>query len=294
MPYVTHVAIQVLLFIGLAYALDLVLGTTGILNICHAGFYGIGAYTAAILSLAYHSPLSLEIAVAAVTAASVAMLISLPSIRLHDDVFVLASFAFQVVISQVMLNWRSVTNGALGMSGIPAPILLRHSVQEKKVLFLLILAIIVCIVWTVRTLQRSPFGRVLYAIRSDETLAQALGKPTVKYKMDAFVISGVLASAAGVLYAHYMTFIDPSSFDANVSIMFVTLVIVGGAGSKWGPAFGALLVVLLPEALRFLPISSSVGPNLKQVIFSIGLVLILIFRPQGLAGKHEFGRIVDQ
>jgi len=294
MPYLIHVAIQLLLYVGLAYALDLVLGTTGILNVCHAGFYGIGAYTAAVLCQTYHSPLWFEFAIAGLVAAIAAVLISLPSMRLHDDFFVLASFALQVILSQLMLNWKSVTNGALGISGIPAPILWRHNVLGKTDLLLLTLAIVGCIVWSVRNLQSSPFGRALCAIRADEILAQALGKPTVKYKMAAFVISGSLASAVGVLYAHYMTFIDPSSFDANVSITFITLVILGGAGSRWGPALGAALVVLLPEGLRFIDIPNSVGPNVKQIIFSVCLLLVLIFRPQGLAGHHEFGRFTTE
>lgn len=294
MAYVIHIAIQLLLYMGLAYALDLILGTTGILNICHAAFFGIGAYTAALLSHAHPSLLWLEFALAGVAAALLAAFISLPSMRLHDDYFVLASFAFQVSFSQLTLNWNSVTNGALGISGIPAPVLWGQDAAGKSGIFLLALAVIGCVVWSVHRVQRSPFGRVLCAIRSDEILAQALGKPTVKYKVAVFMMSGVFASASGVLYAHYMTFIDPNSFNAGVSITFITVVILGGAGSKWGPAFGALLVVLLPEGLRFIDIPSAIGPNVKQVIFSICLLLVLIFRPRGLAGHQEFGRVTKR
>jgi branched-chain amino acid transport system permease protein len=141
----------------------------------------------------------------------------------------------------------------------------------------------------IRRIATSPFGRVLRGIRSDETLAQAMGKDSNRFKMMAFVVTSVIASCVGVTYAHYFRYVDPTMFDVQQSVLVMSMVIVGGAGSLYGPLVGALALVVLPEALRFFKVPNVIGPELKQIMLSAILLCILLYRPRGLAGRYRFG-----
>ncbi len=142
----------------------------------------------------------------------------------------------------------------------------------------------------VRRITTSPFGRVLRAIRDDEGFTQATGKNTLRFKVGAFAVSATLAAAAGSLYAHYVTYVDPTSFTVTESILVISMVIIGGAGSPWGPLIGAAILVTLPEALRFLGLPSSLAANLRQVFYGALLVAMMMLRPKGLVGRYGFGQ----
>jgi branched-chain amino acid transport system permease protein len=143
------------------------------------------------------------------------------------------------------------------------------------------------IVWRVTT---SPFGRVLHAIREDEVFAKALGKNTLWFKITVFAVSAALPASAGSLYAHYITYIAPTSFTVMESILIISMVIIGGAGSLWGPLIGAFVLVTLPEALRFVGLPSAVAANMRQIIYGSLLVVMMMVRPRGLVGRYAFGR----
>jgi branched-chain amino acid transport system permease protein len=140
----------------------------------------------------------------------------------------------------------------------------------------------------VRRLVRSPYGRVLKAIREDEKFAQSLGKNVNCYKIQVFVLGGMLAAIAGTLYAHYVRFIDPTGFTVLESILITSMVILGGAGSLRGPVLGAAILVVFPEALRFLGLPGSVAANLRQIFYGSLLILVMLYRPQGLIGEFGF------
>lgn len=142
----------------------------------------------------------------------------------------------------------------------------------------------------IRRLVNSPFGRVLRAIRENEIFALSLGKDIARYKVLVFMVGAGMAAVAGSLYASYISFIDPTSFTVMESIFIISIVIIGGAGSLGGPVIGAVLLVILPEALRFLGFPSSEAANLRQIVYGILLVLVIIVRPQGLVGRYGFGR----
>lgn len=150
---------------------------------------------------------------------------------------------------------------------------------------ILVGAIALLAVMFVKQLVNSPFGRVLKAIREDEVFAQSLGKNVTRYKLSAFLIGGALAGVAGVLYAHYVSFIDPTSFTVGESIFMLTIVIVGGTGSITGSVVGAALLVIIPEALRFLGVPSTIAANLRQILYGALLVVCMMFRPQGILGE---------
>ena len=218
------------------------------------------------------------------------LLISLPSLRLHDDYFVIATFGFQMILVSIFNNWIDLTRGPLGIPGIPRPSLFGWTVQSQ-VGFVVISTVLAALAYTVvGRITWSPFGRVLRAIREDEVFAEAVGKSTLCFKATAFAVSAALAAAAGSLYACYMSFIDPTSFTVMESILVISIVIIGGTGSVWGPLVGAAVLVTLPEALRFLGLPSSVAANLREIFYGCLLVAMMMKRPRGLLGQYGFGR----
>ena len=290
MEYLGHVLVLVAIYTLLAASLDLLAGQTGILSIAHAAFYGLGAYASALLAVRLGAPFIVGLLAGMVVAVLVSFVVSLPSLRLHGDYFVVATFGFQMIVYSVFNNWMGLTNGPLGIPGIPQPVIFGWRVTSQ--LDFLTLAAVLAglayfVVWRITT---SPFGRVLHAIREDEVYAQALGKNTLRFKVTAFAVSAALAASAGSLYAHYITYIDPTSFTVMESILVISMVIIGGAGSPWGPLVGAVVLVTLPEALRFVGFPSSVAANLRQIVYGALLVIMMMFRPRGLVGRYGFGR----
>ncbi len=290
MDYLLHVFLMIGIFAILAISLDLVAGHTGLLSISHAAFCGIGAYSSALLTVSFGIPFFGGVIIGAVIAASVSFLISLPSLRMHGDYFVIATFGFQVIFFGIFNNWMAVTHGPLAIPGIPRPSIFGLTIRSQVGFVLLAWAFAGLAYIVVNLITSSPFGRVLHGIREDDVFTKSLGKNTLLFKVTAFAVSAALAASAGSLYAHYITYIDPTSFTVMESIFVISMVIIGGAGSRWGPLVGAVVLVTFPEALRFIGLPSSVAANLRQIIYGALLVIMMLFRPRGLAGKYGFGR----
>lgn len=290
MDYLLHILILAAIYAVLAVSLDLLAGHGGFLSIAQAGFYGLGAYVSALLAAQFGAPFVIGVLAGMAVAALVSFIVSLPSLRLHDDYFVIATFGFQMILFSIFNNWMDVTRGPLGIPGIPQPVIFGWKV-DSHLEFLLLSALFASFAYfVVYLLTSSPFGRVLHAIREDEVFAQSLGKNTLRFKVTAFAVSAALAAMAGSLYAHYITYIDPTSFTVMESILVISMVIIGGVGSLWGPLVGAVVLVTLPEALRFVGLPSSVAANLRQIIYGVLLVVMMMVRPKGLVGKYGFGR----
>jgi len=288
MDYVIHIAVIACLYSVLAVSLDLLVGRTGLLSIAHAAFYGLGAYTSALLAVHFGVSFVVGVLLGMTVAALISFVVSLPSLRLHDDYFVIATFGFQMILFSVFNNWMKLTRGPLGIPGIPQPVIFGWHV-DSHLEFLALAAAFACFAYfVVWRLTSSPFGRVLHAIREDEVFANAHGKNSLYFKVTAFAVSAALAAMAGSLYAHYITYIDPTSFTVMESILVISMVIIGGAGSTWGPLVGAIVLVALPEALRFIGLPSAVAANLRQIIYGSLLVIMMMFRPRGLVGKYGF------
>ncbi len=290
MDYFLHIAILACIFSILAVALDLLAGHSGALSLAHAAFYGIGAYSSALLTVQAGAPYVVGVLAGMGVAFLVSFLVSLPSLRLHGDYFVIATLGFQIIVFNVFNNWMGLTRGPLGIPGIPQPVILGWQV-ESNVDFVILAATFAVsaflVVWRITT---SPFGRVLHAIREDEVFAKALGKNTLRFKITVFAVSAALAASAGSLYAHYITYIDPTSFTVMESILVISMVIIGGAGSLRGPLIGAVVLITLPEGLRFVGLPSAVAANLRQIIYGSLLVVMMMVRPQGLVGRYALGR----
>jgi branched-chain amino acid transport system permease protein len=290
MDYLLHILIVVAIFTVLAASLDLLAGHTGLLSIAHAAFYGLGAYSSALLAVRWGVGFGVGVLGGIVVAALISFIVSLPSLRLHDDYFVIATFGFQMILFSVFNNWMELTRGPLGIPGIPQPVIFGWHVDthaEFLALSAFFAAIAYLVVWRITS---SPFGRVLHAIREDEVFAKAHGKNTLYSKVTAFAVSAALAAMAGSLYAHYITYIDPTSFTVMESILIISMVIIGGAGSLWGPLVGAFVLVTLPEALRFIGLPSAAAANLRQIIYGSLLVIMMMFRPRGLVGRYGFSK----
>jgi branched-chain amino acid transport system permease protein len=288
MEYLLHILVLIGIYTILSVSLNLIAGYTGLISIAHAAFYGIGAYVAALMALNLHSPFLVNIVCAVILCGLLGALVGIPSLRIRDDYFVIATFAFQVITFSVLNNWVSLTGGPMGIPGIPQPTIFGIEISSN-IRFLVIVGLLcVLILWISSRVVSSPFGRVLKAIREDEVFTQATGKNVASYKVLIFVIGAGMAAAAGVLYAYYISFIDPTSFTVMESIFIISIVIIGGAGSRWGPVMGAALLVVLPELLRFIGLPSSVAANLRQIIYGGLLLLFMMWRPKGLLGEYAF------
>jgi branched-chain amino acid transport system permease protein len=288
MEYLLHILILIGIYVILSVSLNLIVGYSGMLSIAHAAFYGVGAYVAALMAIEFHSPFLANIICAVILSGLLGALVGIPSLRIRDDYFAIATFAFQVITFSVMNNWVSLTSGPMGLPGIPQPTLFGWEINNHIDFLLLVSILCVVTLWISHKIVTSPFGRVLKAVREDEIFAQAMGKNVASYKVLIFVIGAGMASVAGVMYAYYISFIDPTSFTIMESIFIISIVIIGGAGNIWGSVVGAAVLVILPEALRFLGMPSSIAANMRQIIYGALLVIFMLFRPQGFIGEYSF------
>ena len=288
MEYLLHILILIGIYVILAESLNLIVGYTGLLSIAHAAFYGVGAYVAALMALKLNSPFLVNIICAIVISGLLGGLVGIPSLRIKDHYFVIATFAFQVIAFSILNNWVSFTGGPMGLPGIPQPVIFGWVVSSHVEFLVLVGIFALLTVWICHRIVTSPFGRVLTAIREDEVFTLSVGKNIAFCKVAVFIIGSGMAAIAGALYAHYISFIDPTSFTVMESIFIISIVIIGGAGSLWGPVIGAIVLVMLPEVLRFVGMPSSIAANMRQILYGGLLVVFMMWRPQGLVGKYGF------
>ena len=275
MEYLLHLLIMICIYTILAQSLSLVAGYSGQISLAHAGFYSIGAYTTALLAVNFGMPPLLNLLLAMLFSGLLAFVVAKVAVKTIDDYYVIITLGIQVVIYSIMNNWQSVTNGPLGIAGIPSFSILGIKL-ESTWSFLLLSATLAAIVWLIlHNLTRSPFGRMLRALSEDEVYTGSLGKNVGNAKVVSFVISGMLASIAGVLYAHYVSYIDPTSFTLDESIFILSIVIIGGMRNLRGVFLAAMFLVLLPEILRFVGLPSSVAANIRQIVYGVALVVVI-------------------
>jgi len=288
MAYFFHIIILINIYIIIAISLNLIAGYTGIFSIAHAGFYGIGAYVVALMSVHFGTSFFVNLPCSILISGLVAAILAIPALRIHDDYLVIATFGFQMILFSIFNNWVSLTGGPLGIPGIPKIQIFGLTIDSHFEYLIFTGLFAIAIYSIAKRLVGSPFGRVLKAIREDEIFAQSLGKNVTKYKILIFVIGGIMAAIAGALYAHYITFVDPTSFTILESIFMISIVIIGGAGRLAGSVLGAIVLIVIPELLRFLGIPSAIAANMRQMIYGALLVLFIYLRPKGIIGEYEF------
>ena len=278
MEYLIHLAILICIYTILAQSLSLVAGYSGQMSLAHAGFYGIGAYTTALLSVNFGIPPLLNILAALLLSGLVAYIVAKVAVCTVDDYYIIITLGIQVVIFSIMNNWQNVTNGPLGIPGIPAFSILGYEFDDKLSFFVLAVGFAALIWFLLANIMQSPFGRVLRALSEDEVYTKSLGKNVAKAKVVSFVMSGMMASVAGVLYAHYISYIDPSSFTVDESIFILSIVIIGGMRSMLGIFYATVFLVLLPEFLRFVGMPSVIAANMRQIFYGMAIIGVIYYK----------------
>jgi branched-chain amino acid transport system permease protein len=204
------------------------------------------------------------------------------TLRLKGDYYVIASFGFQIIISNIFLNWIDLTRGPFGIRQIPAPEALGISFAGPLRYALFALGFLVLCLWVARRVGESPYGKVLRAIREDEAAAASIGKNVNHYKISIFMVTAMLASVGGALYGSLITYIDPFNFTIHESIFILALVIIGGSGNVYGSVVGAAVLISLPEMLRFFDVPTTVASPIREVLYGALMIIFLRLRPKGL------------
>lgn len=274
MDYIYHLITFITFYTILASSLNLFSGYTGLLSLAHAGFYGIGAYTSALLSTHYGLSPFINIFIAMLFSGFIAFIISFIALRTYEDYFVVVTLGIQIIIFSLMNNLTDLTNGPLGIVGIESFPFLDNSLGFM--IFSIIIALV--IYGLLYNFSKSHYALNLKGIKEDEVYMQSLGRDVKRLKIEVFVISASLASVAGVLYAHYISYIDPTSFTVDESIFILSIVIIGGVGNLKGAFLASSFMVLLPELLRFVGLPDSIGANIRQIIYGLILIGVIIWQ----------------
>ena len=277
--YLQLLSLYVAINIILATSLNLINGFTGLFSLGHAGFMAVGAYTSAICSMHFPQiPLFLCPIFGGIAAGFCGLLVGTPTLRLRGDYLAIVTLGFGEIIRVIVLNLE-ITGGARGLEGIAGFL----PFWSSSLICWSYCTIILLLCWR---LCYSSWGRAFQSIRDDELAAQVMGVSVVKRKIAAFVISSFFAGIGGGLLAHVTNYLNPASFNFVRSVEIIIMVVLGGLGSWTGAIIGAVIVTLLPELLR--PIQEYTGVDLRMVIYSVMLLLVVILRPQGLAGRKEW------
>jgi ABC-type branched-subunit amino acid transport system permease subunit len=276
----------------LGLALNVQWGLCGMVNFGMAGFFALGAYTAALVTLSGAGTLAATV-VAAVVCAVACGLTALISLRLSDEYLAILTLGFGEIIRLVTLSEDWLTGGSLGLPGIPRPLWGWVSEQDYDVLFLVLcLAAILIIFIALELVLSSPFGRAVRAVREDDVVAATLGKNVVRLRVEAFALGGAIIGVAGAFHSYYLTYIDPSQFSAIITAYTFMAVIAGGRGSNTGLLLGAATIMILVEGSRFLKdlfqvLDATQLASIRLILIGLGLILFLIYRPQGFMREYR-------
>jgi len=285
MEYIVSLLVLAGLYVILSSSFNLIIGYCGLMSVAHPIFFAFGAYTAGLLAI--HADINPVLAVLAGGLVAVVMstMISLPSLRISGDYLMITSIGFQLAFLEVIKNIDAVGGGS-GLSNIPNTI----SGDGRSATF----AVLACgtallVVLLIRWLVNGPYGRVITAMRDDELAFAAIGRNAMRIKVSIFAIGSGIAGIAGGIYAYYYQYLTPEKFAVHETTAILTMVVVGGMGSVWGPAVGAVLLLALPQLITFVNLPEGLMASLQSMIFSSLVLLFLFLRPQGLFGPTKRG-----
>lgn len=279
--YVLRICVVAQMNIILVLSLNMMTGLLGQMSFGHAAFFGIGSYTAALLSTRLDLPAHLTFPAAMIMAGLFGILLGLPVLKLKGYYFVIVTMVFCEIMRIVELNWMDLTRGPLGIMAIPKPEFFGFQIRSQTGFYFLALVLVIFTVVVISNIMNSNIGRAILAVRDDELAASSMGIDIFKYKILVFVVSSCFAGLAGALYAQYTGYIDPTSFTNNKSNELLVMVIFGGLGNMVGSFIGAITLSIVPELLRGLSIY-------RQLIYGLVLVLLMMVRPDGLLGAINF------
>lgn len=282
LPLFTSSYILCILIMGgiytiLVLGLNICLGFGGQISAAQAAFWGIGAYTSALLTIRFGLSFWLAFPFSLLFAGLIGGLLALPTLKLKGFYLAMATIGFQQIVTLILSNWKPVTGGVDGIGGIPRPAIGGFMLDtDVSFFYFLLIWVLITIIFSLR-LEKSKLGLAMKAMRDNELAAQTMGINIKRVKIISFMLSAVLGGAAGSLYASFSGYISPDLFSFSTSTLIISMLIIGGSGSVKGSVLGALLLIVLPEALRFLQ-------NYYMIIYGLGTVLIVVFMPGGLAG----------
>ena len=285
-PYITSIAINCMIFTTLCLSLNLITGFMNITSLGHAAFYGIGAYTAALLATRLGIGFPFTFMAAMLTSAMAGLLLGLPSLRIQGRYLAIITLGFCEITRILELNWMSLTRGPLGIPNIPGIFIFGLRLRPVQRYFVA-LGMVIFTAYVIQALMNSRIGRAVTAVRDDQVAAEACGVPVFRYKLLIFSISSAFAGLAGAFYAHHISFIDPKGFSFDQSILYLGMIILGGMGSIPGSIIGALILTVIPELMRGLM-------EYRLIIYGLVIVVMLILRPSGICGGFNLKHIAQR
>ncbi len=276
--YIMRILIMIGIYSMLGMGLNILTGYTGQVSLGHAGFYAIGAYCSALLSLKFGFNFIIAALLGASLAAICGLLLGLPTLRLKGTYLSIVTLGFGEIVKMVLMNWDKVTNGTLGLKNIPRPSLFGFELTlSNNGIYYMMLALVALVTVSCIVIIRSKIGRAFLSMKEDELAATMMGIKTTRYKVLAFVISAFITGIAGAFYASMISFIDPNSFTFDTSTLIISIVILGGMGTIRGMFLGSAILISFPEVSRFLM-------DYRFVVYGLILILMMRFRPQGVLG----------
>lgn len=279
-PYLFTLVCYVGIYTLAASGLDLLFGYSGQISLGHAGFYAIGAYGSAMLSIYLGIGVFLTIIISSVMGAVVGIILAFPAARLKHHFLSLATISFAYLVHLVIIHWESKTNGFSGLTKIPSLELFGIKFNTSIKYFLLLLAVVTLALIIKSLIVNSRVGRAFIAIRENTVAANGMGVNVRKYRLMAFAISAFFTSMAGALYAHFTRYISPDTFIMDTSILFLTVVLFGGMASTWGPVVGSIVIVTIKEIFK------STG-SYQMMLYGAFIVIVLLFMPKGITNTLQ-------
>jgi branched-chain amino acid transport system permease protein len=287
MNYYLHILVMLEIYILLSLSAKQMVGLSGLLSLSIAVFYGIGAFSIAILETKLSFGFWFSMLISIFIASLSALIFSFIANKVRDLYFSLATIAIQIIFFSVIYNWVTLTNGPYGILGIQSPEIFGYKLSTPSDFAFLGGLIVIIVLAFYAWFLKTPFCRLIKATRDDQLAVLNFGKNPNNYKNVSIIISAVIACVAGCLYASYITYIDPTSFTLDESILILSIILVGGAGGILGPITGALIYILVPELLRFLSLPDSISANLRMILFGLLLLVIIRSKPSGIFGKYQ-------
>lgn len=273
--YYRGIANLSLIYVIVALGLNFIYGYTGYISFAQAAFFGVGAYTTALLGVDYHLSFWMALPMSGLMAAIFGIIIGIPTLKLAGHYLAMATIGFGIIVQMVMQNWTAFTHGASGVKNIPGASIGSFEITSATQYYYFLLFFAALAIFVTRRIERSNFGRSFKAVREDEIAASTSGINLTFTKVFSFALSAFFAGIGGSLYATMSSYISPDTFSFDQSIVFFTMVLIGGPGTVFGPVLGAVLLTFVPELLRFLK-------EYYMALFGVGIVLIMLFIPQGI------------
>ena len=279
--YILRIVTVCMMYVMIALSLNLLTGFLGLMTLGQDAFWGIGAYTAAILATQMGWGMGMCMIASALMAGLLSLLVALPTMRLKGYFLTVVTLGFCEIVRLVEMNWMDLTRGPLGIAGIPSPNFFGIDLSSNRQIYYVMLVLVVVSAVIIFSIVHSRVGLAIMAIRDDDLAAASMGVNVVKYKIMVFLISTMMVGVAGAFYAHYISFIDPSGFTTAASTDMLIMAIFGGLGSIPGTILGASILTILPETIRAMA-------EYRNLVYGIIIVVLMMVKPDGILGNVNF------